>query len=91
MKRLMMIASMLIIGIFVVTGIAMAEAKKGPVGTVVAATVDTTKKVGNVAGDTVGAVSDTAATATKDVTGATGDAVQAVSDTAAQATDDILK
>ena len=91
MKRLMIIATVLAIGIFTVTGMAMAEGKKGPVGTVVAATVDTTKKVGNAAGDTVGTVSDTAATATKDVTGATGDAVQAVSDTAAKVTEDVLK
>ena len=91
MKRFMMIASILVIGIFAVTGIAMAEGNKGPVSTVVTATVDTTKKVGNVAGDTVGTVSDAAATATKDVTGATGDAVQAVSDTAAKATADVLK
>lgn len=91
MKRLMKIAAVLVIGIFAVTGMAMAEDAKGPVGKVVSTTVDATKKVGNVAGDTVGAVSDTAATATKGITGTAGDAVQAVSDTAEDATESILK
>ena len=91
MKSYMKIAAVLVIGIFAVTGMAIAENAKGPVGKVVSATVDATKNVGNVAGDTVGAVSDTAATATKDVTGAAGDAVQAVSDTAEEATESVLK
>ena len=89
MKRLMTIAAVLAIGILVTTvaGIAMAESKKGPVGKVVNATVDTTKKVGEVAGDTVGTVSDTAATATKGMTGATGDMIQTVSGTAITTTE----
>lgn len=91
MKRLMVIASVLVIGIFAVTvsGTAMAEGKKCPVDTVVSKTVDTTKKVGNAAYDTVGKVSDTSTTATKDVTGAAGDAVKAVSDTTVTAAKDV--
>lgn len=89
MKRSMMMAVILLVGIFAVTasGTAMAVAKKGPVGKVVNATVDTTKKVGTVTGDAVGKVSETAATATKTVSEATGDAVQTVSDTAIKGTE----
>ena len=91
MKRLMGLAVVLVIGMFVMTVCAMAvnQDKKGPVGKVVSAAVDTTKKVGAVAGDTVGAVSDTAVTVTKDVAGAAGDTVTAVSDTAVTVTKDV--
>ena len=90
MKFLMRLVMVLVIGIFVTTvsNMALAQEKKGPVGKVVSAAMDTTKKVGTVAGDTVSAVSDTTATATKGVTGAADDAVSAVSgDTAGTASD----
>ena len=46
MKSFMKIAVVLVIGIFAVTGMAIAENVKGPVGKVVSTTVDTTKKIG---------------------------------------------
>ena len=93
MKRFMSLALILVIGMFAVTACAMAvdQGKKGPVGKVVSAAVDTTKKVGTAAGDTVGAVSDAAGKATKDVTGAAGDAVEAVTDTTEETVGKIIK
>lgn len=83
MKRLMSLVAVSVIGMFLMAACAMAadQDEKGPVGKVVSAAADTTKKVGEMTGDTISTVSGGAVEATKEVTGKTGDVVTAVSDT----------